>query len=68
MVFLQQILMYNIFLETSGQIQLTGGDTKYHEHHQEDQEFPLSTRMFLMAFFATNTMYHIFLETSGEIS
>ena len=60
-LYLQQIPMYHIFLETSGQIQLNGGDTRYLDCHQvsqddqEDQECPPSTRMFLMAFFATNT-------------
>ena len=47
-----------IFLETSGQIQLTGGDSRYHDHHQEDQddqECPPSTRMFLMTLFAIDT-------------
>ena len=53
--------MYHIFLETSGQIQLNGGDTSYHDHHkdhqddQEDQECSPSTSMFLMALFATDT-------------
>ena len=44
--------MYHIFLESSGQIQLTGGDSRYHNHHQEDQddqECPPSSRRFLMA-------------------
>ena len=60
-LYLQQIPMYHIFLETSGQIQLNGGDTRYLDCHQvsqddqEDQECPPSTRMFLMALFATNT-------------
>ena len=50
--------MYHISSETSGQIQLNDGDTRYHDHHQEDQddqEHPPSTRVFLMALFATDT-------------
>ena len=53
--------MYHIFSETSVQIQLNGGDARYHDRHQdsqddqEDQECPPSTRMFLMALFAKDT-------------
>ena len=42
-------------------IQLNGGDSRYHDHHQdsqddpEDQECPPGTRMFLMTLFARNT-------------
>ena len=49
---------YYIFLETLGQIQLTSGDSRYHDYHQEDQddeECPPSTMMFLMDLFATYT-------------
>ena len=50
---------YYIFLETSGQIQLTGGNSRYHDHHQEDQECgqecPPSMGMSLVALIATNT-------------
>ena len=63
--------MYHIFLETSGQIQLTGGDSRYHDHHQEDQddqECPPSTKDVLDEHYLQYIpMYHIFLETSGQI-
>ena len=45
---------YYIFLQTSGPIQLIGGDSRYHDHHQEDQddqESPPSTRTFFMTLF-----------------
>ena len=47
--------------KTSVQIQLNGGDARYHDRHkdsqddQEDQECPPTTRMFLMALFAPDT-------------
>merc|ERR1712105_169212 len=71
--------MYHIFLETSGQIQLTGGDSMYHDrgdsmyhdHHQEDQddqECPPSTKDVLDEHYLQYIpMYHIFLGTSGQI-
>ena len=53
-LYLQHIPIYYIFLGTSGQIQLNGGDTRYHDCQKdsqddpEDQECPPGTRMFLM--------------------
>ncbi len=53
-----------MFLETLGHFQLNGDDSRYHDCHQEDQEYqepqecPLSTGMFFMVIFAPKTIIY----------
>ena len=37
--------MCHIFLETWGKLQYIGGDSRYHDHHQDDQKHPPNTRV-----------------------
>ena len=49
---------YQTFLETSEQIQISDVDSSHldiYQEHQDDQECPPSSRMFLMALISTNT-------------